>query len=207
MEQRLTKAQLERIVAEVQKLSDRRESELNATEVREILQELNLPPELLDEAMVQLSRSDALVAQQRRNRWLIGGAAGVGALVLSGILFFTQYRQDTLSRVTAGRDRLTLTQDRGDNLSSISRQAGEQVFYRITLADAPVGEKLSLSCKWIDPNGQIVHENQYQTKEITKSNWDTFCRHTIGAGDAIGQWRVESFLGDRRLSDATFDVK
>ena len=106
MEQRLTKTQLERIVAEVQKLSDRRESELNATEVREILQELNLPPELLDEAMVQLSRSDALVAQQRRNRWLIGGAAGVGALVLSGILFFTQYRQDTLSRVTAGRDRL-----------------------------------------------------------------------------------------------------
>ena len=64
MEPRLTENQLQQVVAEVQQLAIRRESELDATQVREILQELNLPPEFLEDAMIQLQRREALKLQQ-----------------------------------------------------------------------------------------------------------------------------------------------
>lgn len=70
MEQRLTQAQLEHVVAEVQQLSRRYEAELDAEQVREILRELELPPEFLEDAMVQLHRREALALQQQRSRWI-----------------------------------------------------------------------------------------------------------------------------------------
>jgi len=112
-----------------------------------------------------------------------------------------------LTRVTAERDRITLVQDDGGNLSTVLRQTSGEVVYRVTLSDAPVGQKLSLSCNWMDPNGQIVHQNRYQTKEITTPVWNTICRHTIGSAAPVGMWKVQMLLGDRLLSDATFVVK
>jgi hypothetical protein len=85
MEQRLTETQLQQVVAEVQQLSLRRDPELDATQVREILQELNLPPEFLEDAMIQLHRREALKVQQRRNRWIGGGVAIAIALILFGV--------------------------------------------------------------------------------------------------------------------------
>ena len=207
MEKRLTQAQLEQVVAEVQQLSERQQTELNAEQVRDILRELNLPPEFLEEAMVQLHRREALAVQQRRNRRITGSVIALIALILLGVTLFTQNQQQALTRVTAQRDRITLAQDDGNNLSIVSRQTSGQVFYRVTLSDAPVGQKLSLSCNWIDPSGQIVHQNYYQTRKITKPVWNTFCRHTLGSDAPVGTWKVEAFLGDRLLSDATFELK
>jgi hypothetical protein len=207
MEQRLTQAQLAQVVAEVQQLSERQQAELDAEQVRDILRELNLPPELLEPAMVQLHRQEALAVRQRRNRWTMGGVIGLSALLLLGVMVWTQNQNQTIARVTAQRDRITLTQDDGGTLTTVSRQANPEVFYRVTLADAPVGQKLSLSCDWSDPSGQIVHKNQYQTKEITTPVWNTVCRHQIGPAAPVGQWKVRAWLGDRPLSDATFDVK
>jgi hypothetical protein len=207
MEQRLTDVQLEKVVAEVQRLSQRQQAELAPEQVREILQELNLPPELLEEAMVQLDRREALAVQQKRDRWIIGGFVGLIFLSVIGFLVFTQNQQQMTARVTAQRDRVTLNQDNGGNLNTIRRQNGGEIFYRITLSDAPVGQRLSLSCNWIDPSGQIVHQNRYQTKEITTPIWNTFCRHQLGSEMPVGTWKVEAFLGDRRLSDATFEVQ
>lgn len=59
------------MVAEVERLSQRREAELDREQVKEILQELQLPDELLDEALVQIKRREALAKQQKRN-WAIG---------------------------------------------------------------------------------------------------------------------------------------
>ena len=120
---------------------------------------------------------------------------------------FTQSQQQLLTRVTAERDRITLVQDDGGDLSTVLRQTSGEVVYRVTLSDAPVGQKLSLSCNWMDPNGQIVHQNRYQTKEITTPVWNTVCRHTIGSAAPVGTWKVQMLLGDRLLSDATFVVK
>lgn len=207
MEQRLSQAQLEQVVAEVQQLSQRQQSELDAEQVRDILRELHLPPELLEEAMVQLHRREALAARQKRNRWIVGSVIGLSILLLLGTALFTQNLQRTLALVTVQRDRVTLAQDNGGNLSTVSRQANGEVFYRVTLSNAPVGQKLSLSCSWIDPGGQVVHQNRYQTQEITTPVWNTVCRHTIGLAAPVGMWKVQVFLGDRLLSDADFAVE
>jgi len=207
MEQGLTDTQLAKVVAEVQRLSQRQQAELAPEQVREILQELNLPPELLEEAMIQLDRREALADQQKRDHWIIGGVIGVVALCVIGFIVFTQNQQQITARVTVIRDRVTLNQDNGGNLSTVPRQNSGEIFYRITLSDAPVGQQLSLSCNWIAPSGQIVHQNRYQTKEIAAPIWNTFCRYSLGSEMPVGTWKVEAFLGDRRLSDSTFEVK
>ena len=84
MEQRLTQAQLEQIVAEVQRLSERQQDELDLEQVRDILGQLKLPPEFLEEAMVQLQRREALASQKRRNYWITAAVIGLLALILLG---------------------------------------------------------------------------------------------------------------------------
>ena len=208
MEKRLTQLELEQIVAEVEQLSQRQQAELDTTQVKDILRELNLPPELLEEAWVQLHRREALALQKKRNRQIAGSIIASIAVILFGVTVFAHYRQQALDRITAQRDRITLAQDNGSNLNTVTRQTNGQVlFYRVTLSDAPVGQRLELSCRWSDPSGQIVHQNRYQTKEITTPIWNTFCRHTLGGEDSVGRWKVEAFLGDRLLSETTFDVK
>lgn len=94
----------------------------------------------------------------------------------------------------------------GSNLTTIARQANSEVFYR-TLKDAPVGRKLSLSCDWIAPNDQVVHQNRYQTREIDKLLWNTYCRYKIFTTAPTGNWKVKMFLAGRPISDASFEVK
>ena len=207
MTQRLTKKQLSQIVTEVEGLQLRREAELDQQQVREILQELNLPPELLNEALIQLNRRQALEVQQRRNRWITSGVVAVIVVVIASTIFFMQQQNSTLSRVSAQQDRITLTQDNGGDLKTISRQTNPQVLYRVTLKDSPLGKKLALSCNWIDPSGQIVKQNNYQTREINTSVWDTQCRYTINPTATVGNWKVQMFLENRQISDATFEVK
>lgn len=207
MDKRLTDTQVQRLVAEVQRLSDRHQSELDAAEVQDILQQLDLSPEFLDDALVQLKRQDALVVQQRRRRRLVAGVVGVVALGLASWLWLGNRQQQQLAQVVAQGDRITLSQDDGGNLSQVTPQAGgSELVYRITLADAPVGEQLALSCRWSDPSGQVVHQNQYRTQTITTPVWPTYCRYAVGPESPKGNWTVEAFLGDRQLSDATFTV-
>ena len=207
MDKRLTDDQVQRLVAEVQRLSDRHQAELDTAEVQDILQQLNLSPEFLDDAMVQLKRQDALGVQQRRRRWLVAGVAGVVALGLASWLWLGSQQQEQLAQVVAQGDRITLSQDDGGSLSRVVPQtSGSELVYRITLADAPVGEQLALSCSWSDPSGQVVHQNQYRTKTITTAVWPTYCRYTVGPESPKGNWTVAAFVGDRQLSDATFTV-
>ncbi|NDJ21427.1 DUF3859 domain-containing protein [Nostoc sp. B(2019)] len=206
MTQRLTQEQLTQIVTEVEGLQIRQDAELDLQQVREILQELNLPPELLDEALIQLRRRQALEVQQRKNRWILSGVVGSLLVAVACIIFFIQQQNSVLSRVSAQQDRLTLA-DNSSSTNTISRQNNPEVFYRVTLKDAPLGKKLALSCNWIDPNGQIVKQNRYQTREINTSVWDTYCRYPINSAATVGNWRVQMFLEGRQISDETFEVK
>jgi len=157
--------------------------------------------------MIQLQRREALLAQNQRNRWLISAVAIVLILAIAGSIFWVQHRQQTLARILAQQDRITLRQDDGNQINTVSRQASSELFYRVTLTEAPVGNKLSLSCNWHDPRGRIAHQNRYQTKKISTSIWNTYCRYTVGSTAPTGTWKVEMFLGDRLLSDATFNVQ
>lgn len=207
MENRLTQTQLTQIVAEVQRLSNLREAELNSAEVTQILQELGLPPELLDEALIQLQRREALAQQERRNRWIAGGlaAAAVGAIAITG--FFIQQSRQAIDRISVQQNRITSVQDDGGNLTVVSRQNNPEIFYRVTLKDAPIGKKLSISCDWIDPSGQVVKQNSYQTREIDKSIWNTQCRYKIGTAATPGKWQVKMFVENRAIGSTSFQVK
>ncbi|MEH2347527.1 MAG: DUF3859 domain-containing protein [Nostoc sp.] len=207
MTQRLTQEQLSQIVTEVESLQVRREAELDQQQVREILQELNLPPELLDEALIQLNRRQALEVQQRRNRWIASGVVALLIILSASTIFFIRQQNSALSRVSAQQDRIALVQNTDGDLKTISRQTNPEVFYHVTLKDAPLGKKLALSCNWIDPSGQIVKQNKYQTREINTSVWDTQCRYTINPAATVGNWQVQMFLEGRQISDETFEVK
>jgi hypothetical protein len=204
MEQRLTTQQLERIVGEVGRLANRQQDELDRSEVEKILVELNLPPELLDEAMIQVQRKEALAKQRKRN---IGIAiAGITALVMlvAGTSLFFQDRVSTIAKVIATQDRITLAQDNGENLRSVDR--GTEIAYRVTLDNAPVGEKLSLTCNWLDPTGKVAHTNRFETKNITTSVWNTQCRYQLPVNVVAGAWQVQIQLGDRTLQKSPFTV-
>ncbi|WP_017717889.1 hypothetical protein [Kamptonema formosum] len=207
MENKLTQAQLDRVIAEVQRLSLRREAELDRQQVQEILQELNLSPDLLDEALVQIQRREALSVRQRRNRWIVAGvtAALIGAIATATV--FVQHRQQVLARVSTYESRIALDLERGENVSAVDRQSGPTVFYRVTLSEAPVGEKLSLSCDWTDPSGRVAHQNRYQTREIDRAVWPTYCYYQLGPNSAAGTWQVRMFLDGRTLTTSSFVVK
>ncbi|MFM6754982.1 MAG: DUF3859 domain-containing protein, partial [Dolichospermum sp.] len=105
MNQPLNQEQLNQIIAEVQGLQLRQEAELNQQQVKEILQDLNLPPELLDEALIQVRRKQALQVQERRHK-LIG--LGVAAAVIMSIgltVFFHQQKSYLLANVSAQQDK------------------------------------------------------------------------------------------------------
>ncbi|WP_414553353.1 DUF3859 domain-containing protein [Anabaena sp. CCY 0017] len=215
MTQKLTTEQLTQIIAEVGNLQARQEAEIAPEEVKQILQELGLAPELLDEALVQMQRRQVLQVRQKRHRTIVIGMiaavaiAGGGALpiAMTGTILTIQQHNSTLERVSTGNNRITLTQDDGSDLRNITRQNSREIFYRVTLKDAPVGQKLDLRCNWINPNGEIVQQNRYQTREIDTSIWNTHCRYTIGSASTPGRWKVQMFLQGRQLSETEFEVK
>ncbi|MDD1418146.1 DUF3859 domain-containing protein [Dolichospermum sp. ST_sed1] len=206
MNQRLTQEQLNQIIAEVQGLQLRQEAELDQQQVKEILQDLNLPPELLDEALIQVRRKQALEVQQRRNKLITFGVIAAVIIGIGSTVFFNQQQGSLLANVSAQQDKITL-ESNNENLKNISRQTNSELFYHVTLKNAPIGKKLALSCNWIDPSGQIVKQNNYQTREVKTSIWDTFCRYSINATAPVGNWKVEMFLEGRKISEETFMVQ
>lgn len=205
MEQRLTQEQLNQIIAEVQSLQLRQESEFDKQQIQQILRELNLPPELLDDALVKLQRRQALEVQQKRNKLIGFGVVGAVIITIGSLVFFNQQQASLLANVSAQQDKITLANEQ--QLNSISRQSNYEVFYRVTLKDAPIGKKLSLSCNWVDPNGQIVNQNSYTTKDVTTAIWNTRCKYTINSAASVGKWKVEMFLDGRKISEENFIVQ
>ncbi len=207
MTDRLTESQLSQVIAEVQRLDDKRQQELDALQVQHILTELNLPPELLDEAVMQVQRRQALKNQQRRSRLIMGGVGAIVVFIISGTLVLQQQWQQKLNRVTTQQSRITLPRDDGNDRQTINRQETAEVYYRVRLKDVPIGEKLSLSCDWINPSNQTVKQNRYETQPTTSAEWNTVCRYPINASSPTGTWKVKMSLGDRTLSDRSFEVK
>lgn len=217
MEQRLTEEQLAQVVAEVTRLSHEREEfkqkTLDRSQVLQVLNDLNLPPDLLDDALLQLRRKEELERQKQRNKWILIVAIifflGVASLIaLGGLSTFYLFKQQStaISSVTSGQSRITLSADNGEDLSSVDRQAGE-VHYRVKLQNAPIGSQLDMSCRWYNSTGQLEHENRWRTKTIDKSVWPTECKCKIGSASPTGDWRVEMLLDGKILSSKTFRVE
>ncbi|MDJ0511123.1 MAG: DUF3859 domain-containing protein [Crocosphaera sp.] len=203
---KITPEELEKIIAEVELLSKHNDN-LARQDVEEILQTLNLSPELLDEAIVKVRRKETLNREKKRNLQIFMGMVFVLGITLTSMILLNQNYQQRLQKITIYQSRLTLSEDNGDNIQKINRQNNTEIVYRVTLQNAPLGEKLSLSCQWIDPQGNLSHQNVYQTRKIDKQVWTTYCRHLIGNASPSGTWKVEMFLGDRLLSKNNFQVQ
>lgn len=203
--ERLTQAQLAQVVAEIERISQRRETELELEQVNEILQELNLPSDLLPDAIVQLRRREVLARQQRRNRLIVLGVVVVILGAIATITIRQQHHNQALASISAIRSRITLAEDNGSNPAKINPQ--NTVFYRVTLKDVPLNSRLTLSCDWVDPNNQVVHQSRYQTQQSDRSVWTTYCYNQIGSGAATGTWEVKMFLEGRFLSSQKFVVE
>ncbi len=207
METRLTQTQLAQVVAEIDKLSNQRELELGTDQVREILRELNLPDELLEDAIAQMHRREALEKQQRRNKWIaIASTAVVISAIAIGILF-NQNQQQKIAGVTSTEDRISLSKKGGDSLTQVNRQINPRVYYQVTLKNAPIGNQLSLQCDWINPSGQIVRQSKYQTRKIDTPVWNTHCFYDLGSASSPGNWEVRMSLDGRAISTEPFVVK
>lgn len=205
MDTRITQTQLAQVVAEVGQ-SKQRDKELSL-QVKQVLQELNLPDDLLDDALVQLTRRKALIRQQKRI-WLIGSAIAttlIGATA-AAMIFHQQYQQE-IARIAVTQNRVTLTKNSQTNIGEIDRQKNSQVFYQVTLKDVPLGDRLGLTCDWINPTGQVVQQSNYQTQPIEKSSWTTYCFYRLDRRSAVGVWQVQMSLEGRFLSRQTFVVK
>lgn len=204
---RLTETQLAQAIAEIEKLSQRRESELTPEQVREILQELNLPDEFLEDAIAQLQRRKVLEQRQQRNRWIaIATTAIIIAAIAIGVLVWQNWQQQ-IAQVVAGQDRIALSKTSGDNLSQVSRQTNPRVYYQVTLKNAPIDRQLSLQCDWIDPSGQTVHQGRYQTRKIATPIWNTYCFYNLDSASPQGNWEVRMSLDGRILSTQPFTVQ
>lgn len=206
MTDRLTEEELKRIVAEVESMARSQETDLSREQVREVLDELGFPADLLDDAIIQLRRQDALSAQTNQRKWLVAGVITAAVVGLAVIFFVQQQRQQVLSRLGVVDDQVTLGLE-GNPVAQVSRQENSELFYQVKLSEAPIGKRLSLNCDWINPSGQTLHQNSYQTKAIKTSVWNTYCRYRVGAASEPGTWTVEMRLGDRVLERQTFQVK
>ncbi len=206
MTDRLTEAQLQQVVGETQRLYDHQQTQFDQAEVKAVLAELNLPPELLPDAMVQIQRRQALQRQQRLTRWIVGAGAAVMLAAIGGGLLIQRQQQQKIDQVAVQQAQISLAADVNDG-RSVARDTEPTVYYRVTLKDVPVGEKLSLSRDWLDPSNQVVHQNRYETKTITTLIWPTQCRHQISPSAPVGRWQVRMSIGQRSIGNTPFEVK
>ena len=208
MQKRLTTKQVSQIVAEVERLSQRRQSEIEVEELEQILNELNLPDDLLDEAVMQVYRKQAMDKQKKRNRLIIGGALAVVVSAIFSTFFMQQQQQQALERINVYDSRVGFRRnDDSASLEEINRQSTPEIFYNVTLEDAPVGKQVELGCNWVDPNREIAHQNSWKTKTISKEVWNTHCRYKFKESVPAGNWLVQMTLDDEVITSNKFVVK
>ncbi len=207
METRLTQAQLAQVVAEIDKLSRQRESELAPDQVREILRELNLPDELLEDAIAQMHRREALEKEQRRNKWIAIASAAVAISAIAIGIVFGQNQRQKIAGVASTEDRISLSKKGGNSLSQVNRQINPRIYYQVTLKNAPIGSQLALQCDWVNPNGQIVHQNRFKTRTVETAVWNTNCFYDLGSAAQPGNWEVRMSLDGRAIGSEPFVVK
>lgn len=197
---------LERIVVEVDRLSRQQLDQLSSEEVKQILVDLNMSPELLDQAILQLQRRDADLHQQRRRRRRVTSLIFAVAFIGAAAVYHILDQRAKLSRVRVQSSRITSEPDAGA-IKVVSLQSLPELVFRVTLAEAPVGRRVPLSCDWVAPTGEIVKQNRYETRVVTTPIWPSYCRLKFNSSLPSGSWSVRMRQGERVISEQHFDVR
>jgi hypothetical protein len=200
---RVAKEQLEDIVEEAQRLEDAEREELTRGEVREVLRDLDISPDKLDEAerLALLRRAQA---KKRRKLGLLAAGGLALALAVGGAVYVSsRATADRLAQTTVAQHAVTANGE----TSPFSRATSPEVKLDVAIAGAPRGERLELTCDWIDPGGVKVHESRWTTKTVDRDPWPTHCRYPLGPAAPTGTWTVTAKQGERVLSTGRFEVK
>ncbi len=163
--QRLTDEEFEEVVEVIAKNEAHAGSGVSRDDAREVLRELDLPPDKLDDAavLVRQRRDAAALEKSKKKRALLLGA-GVLAVVLTagvGLGLWKQAQAAKVAGITAA-----------DPVLSVE---AEQLRLSAKLMSAPRGESVPMSCAWIGADGALLHENAWQTKPVSHDAWETHC--------------------------------
>ena len=202
----LTQAQLAQVLIETDRVSQISDSVIDPEQVRQILHDLNLPNELLEDAIAQVQQYQLQSQQKQRHRIVLFTIAIMIAGLIATIAVVYQKQQNRIARIAALQDTVT-RQDSTQPVNQFDRQKDSQVSYRVTLKDAMVNERLRISCRWSDPSGQTAYQSRYQTEKISRSPWETVCNAPLTPQSQTGTWSVKMFVEERPISDQTFVVK
>jgi hypothetical protein len=134
---------------------------------------------------------------------LLLAVAGIAIAVF--VIKNTQPAAADATRATEGR--LTLAEDDGQSLKIVDRQQSPELWFRVLLAEAPLGETLSLTCEWVGPDGKVAHRNHYTTHRIDRQDWPTHARYRLATNAPLGNWTVRLQLQGRVLQSTTFEVQ
>jgi hypothetical protein len=205
-EAKLTRRDLGEVIAEVDRIAQARADQLTEEEARAILRELDLPGELLEEA-VRAVRKRTAEARERRKRIALGAAV---LLVLAGGLAFVyvHHRHVAAARavVTAQGAHVAAGSSDAAAATAFHRAGNPEIFFAVTLKDAPAGDALPLTCDWVAPDGAIARQNRWETKAIDRALWPTHCKHRIDASSPTGTWTVRMRQDGREIASAQFAV-
>lgn len=191
---------LPEVVAEVDRLAQRDRDVLDPKEARAILAEVGLPPELLEEAQLELRRRDEEKARRRR----LLGIGLAAALVIAGgataWVVSTRGRDAALAQTTGARSTLVDERTPGKDVSSARRAETPTLRLEVELARAPRGAEIALACNWTGPGGTVQHQNTWKTKPVDRDPWPTHCRFTVPSNAETGQWRVKMTQDGREIA-------
>ena len=205
MKSQLSEKQWEQVVGEVTRLAQARDDETGRRAITEqVLQELQLPTDLIDDALQQVRYKEALAQQRRQRLWLSVAGAALLLVIVASLWIWSSNRSASLARIGADAGRVTRTDG---NAASTVTADGQDVLYRVTLREVPLGEQLNLSCNWIDPTGKVFHQSRWETRDTNKAVWETQCRCRLGTDAPKGNWKVEMKLGDRTINASDFKVE
>src|SRR5262245_19499660 len=87
-----------------------------------------------------------------RYGWLIFIAVCFMTAIVAGIIYLNRQNEER-ERVVATAGRLTLKEDKGEDLKRVDRREAPYVCYRVTLEQVPRDTQLSLTCEWVAPDG------------------------------------------------------
>jgi hypothetical protein len=134
----------------------------------------------------------------------------IGALVLAIALLGGVWLRTGKSErrpLAATAARFTLIEDTDGDTRGFAAEQSPDIYYRVTLHDAPRHERLSLDCEWLNPSGQAVLANHYQTRVVTTSVWNTHCHQQFGRDAPRGQWQARILFEGRVLRQDAFELR
>ena len=110
------------------------------------------------------------------------------------------------SKVKATSGRITAAKDDGEDHPRVNRRKPEELWFRVMLDPAPIGNVMPIECEWIGPDQKVAHRNRYQTQRISQSPWETHARFAMARTTATGRWTARMMCQGNVLHSKEFEV-